>query len=54
MPTYIRIARKESPAALLFKELRTVSIFVLLGLLQLLIAVQAGGQWAAFSELALW
>ena len=52
MPTYIRIAAAPLRSALP-AELSAVSIFLIIGLLQVTIAVLAGGQWATFGEQSL-
>jgi hypothetical protein len=54
MPTYIRIAYEEPQIALFSEDLSAVSIFVVIGLLQVVVATLSGGQWAAFGEQALW
>ena len=54
MPTYIRIANEEPQVGLFSKELSAVSIFLMIGLLQVIVAILSGGQWAAFGEQALW
>jgi hypothetical protein len=52
MPTYIRIAY--APPSVFPKELPAVSIFLIIGLIQIAFAVLAGGQWAMFGEQSLW
>lgn len=54
MPTYIRIANEETQTALFTKDISAVSIFLMIGLLQLVVAILSGGQWAAVGEQALW
>jgi hypothetical protein len=54
MPTYIRIAYEEPQIALFSEDLSAVSIFVVIGLLQVVVAILSGGQWAEFGEQALW
>jgi hypothetical protein len=54
MPTYIRIANEEPQTALFSKDISAVSIFLMIGLFQLVVAILSGGQWAAFGEQALW
>jgi hypothetical protein len=54
MPTYIRTANDEPQTALFSEDLSAVSIFLMIGLLELVVAILSGGQWAAFGEQALW
>jgi hypothetical protein len=54
MPTNIRIADEEPQRALFFKDLPVVSVFLMIGLLQLAVAILCAGQWADFGEQALW
>ena len=53
MPTYIRVAYAQ-PDGVISRELSAVSIFLIIGLIQLAFAVLAGGQWASFGEQSLW
>jgi hypothetical protein len=52
MPTYIRTANAP-PRSVVWDELPCVSIFFVIGLIQLAIAVLTGGQWALIGEQAL-
>jgi hypothetical protein len=54
MPTYIRIAYEEPQISLFSEDLSAVCIFAVIGLLQVVVAILSGGQWAAFGEQALW
>lgn len=54
MPTNIRTANEEPQRALFFNELPVVSVFLMIGLLQLAVAMLSAGQWAAFDEPVLW
>jgi hypothetical protein len=49
MPTYIRVAYAQL-RGLSSGELPVVSIFLVIGLAQLVVAVLTGGQWAGFGE----
>ena len=53
MPTYVRIAHAP-PRSAFPGELSAVSIFLIIGLIQVAFAVLAGGQWATFGEQSLW
>ena len=53
MPTYVRIARSE-PRSVGLQDLSAVSIFLIIGLMQLAFAVLTGNQWATFGEQLLW
>jgi hypothetical protein len=53
MPTYVRIAHTET-RGVFPEELSAVSIFLIIGLIQLAFAVLTDGQWATFGEQSLW
>jgi hypothetical protein len=53
MPTAIRIADVQ-PRAAFPPELPPVSIFLILGLIQLAVAIFSGGQWASFGQQSFW
>lgn len=53
MPTTIRIADVQ-PRAAVSPELPAVSIFLIIGLIQIVVAVLSGGDWASFGEQSLW
>lgn len=53
MPTYIRVAYTQ-PRSVFPEELSAISIFLIIGLMQLAFAVLTGGQWATFGEQSLW
>lgn len=53
MPTIIRLAIVE-PRAALPPELPSVSIFLIIAMIQLIVAVLSGGQCASFGEQSLW
>jgi hypothetical protein len=42
------------PRSVFYDELSAVSIFLIIGLIQLAFAVLTGGQWATFGEQTLW
>lgn len=54
MPTYVRIAYREPRGQSFPADLTAASIFMLIGLIQLAVAILADGQWAAFGEQSLW
>lgn len=53
MPTTIRFAAVQ-PRSVFWTELPSVSIFLVIGLIQVAVAVFSGGQWASFGEQSLW
>jgi hypothetical protein len=54
MPTYIRIAYEQPRTVVFSEDLSAVSIFLMIGLLQLVVAILSNGEWVAFGEQALW
>ncbi|MGA9955039.1 MAG: hypothetical protein WBQ22_17570 [Bradyrhizobium sp.] len=55
MPTYIRLAYQEPRSISGPKELSAVSNFLMIGLIQLAVAILAGAQLgAAFAEQSIW
>jgi len=53
MPTTIRFAAVQ-PRAAFPPELPPVSIFLIIGLIQLAVAILSGGHWASFGEQSFW
>ncbi len=53
MPTYIQVAVVQ-PRSAFPQELPAVSVFLMIGLIQLAVAVFSGGHWASFGEQSLW
>lgn len=55
MPTYVRLAYQEPRGTGLSKELPAVSIFLLIGLIQVVVALLNGAQLAAMlAEQPIW
>jgi hypothetical protein len=53
MPTTIRIADVKTRTTFP-PELPPVTIFLMIGLIELAVAVVSGGQWASLGEQSLW
>jgi len=53
MPTTIRIVAVQ-PRSVFSLQLPPYSIFLILALIELVVAVATGGQWASFGEQSLW
>jgi hypothetical protein len=53
MPTYIQLAYAQ-PATAFSEDFAGVSVFLIIGLIQVVVAVLSGGQWASFGEQSLW
>jgi hypothetical protein len=53
MPTYVQFAYAR-PANAFPQDFAGVSVFLLIGLIQVVVAVLSGGQWASFGEQSLW
>ncbi len=53
MPTYIRVAYAQ-PRSVFSDQVPDVTIFLIIGLIQLAFAILTGGQWAMFGEQSLW
>jgi hypothetical protein len=54
MPTYIRVAYQEPQGFAFPRELSAISVFLMIGLLQIAVAILADGQWAAVAEQTIW
>jgi hypothetical protein len=55
MPTYIRLAYQEPRGIAIPKELSSVSVFLLIGLIEIAVAILAGAQLgASFAEQSIW
>jgi hypothetical protein len=53
MPTTVRIVAVQ-PRSVLPLQLPSFSIFLIIALIELVVAVASGGQWASFGEQSLW
>jgi hypothetical protein len=53
MPTSIQLAYAQ-PANAFPRDFHAVSFFLVIGLIQIVVAVLSGGQWASFGEQSLW
>ena len=53
MPTSIQLAYAK-PANAFPRDFSAVSAFLMIGLIQIVVAVLTGGQWASFGEQSLW
>jgi len=53
MPTSIQLAYAK-PANAFPQDFSAVSAFLMIGLIQIVVAVLTGGQWASFGEPSLW
>jgi hypothetical protein len=54
MPTYIQLAYREPPSVALPKDLSAISIFLLIGLIQIAVAALAGDPLATFTQQTIW
>jgi hypothetical protein len=54
MPTYVQLAYEVTPSVAFPRDLSAVSIFLLIGLLQIAVAILAGDQVATFSFQTIW
>jgi hypothetical protein len=52
MPTYIQVAVVQ-PRSAFPQELPAVSVFLMIGLIQIAVAIYSGGQWASIGEQSL-
>ena len=53
MPTYIQLANAQ-PAHVFPLDFAGVSVFLMIWLIQIVVAVLSSGQWASFGEQSLW
>ena len=54
MPTYVQLAYEGAPGVAFPRDLSAVSIFLLIGMIQIAVAILAGDQSAAFSLQTIW
>ena len=54
MPTYVQLAYEGAPGVAFPRDLSAVSIFLLIGLIQIAVAILAGDQSASFSLQTIW